>query len=373
MSVSIPGASSRIRQTAVPRRRVGYSGNARWVYPGRVYVRSFHISALYSAVGMGDRWPVIARNGSTPKMTLRSSKPSSTPTWANHGEPLAQKVEVGLRERAEPYRLRIVPPVVCASPKGRYPGRSACPSSSTAGVAAASGGARPHVELRGDPVRDNVWNDLASPAQCPARQRLRPRTPHRSRRRRYRGHYTEDVRPFSQRGRSGEIVSDDGSPTDYPTFLLFHGIKGSAHHCQASCCAVTEKKNSTIAASPSGRVRKSGSRDRARSGIAMSRSHHAIPISTRYCRRTLQCRLVGRLRFDGLTAEYFDPVNRYVKEKGKRNGLVDTWVYARDAAGIIPTCVSIMTDAEWDRLARLLEPAGRSSDPAVAPPVLSRS
>jgi len=63
-----------------------------------------------------------------------------------------------------------------------------------------------------------------------------------------------------------------------------------------------------------------------------------------------------------LTAEVFDPErNKFVHRRGRRNEALDTWVYAEAAAHHPEVRLYAMTARDWDRLERLLEP------PDIAP------
>lgn len=349
---------------------VGYGGNARWVaeHPERdPRVRGYHISALYSPIGMGDRWPVIAQKWLDAQDDVAKLKAFINTYLGEPWEDLSRKkVEAkGLRERAEPYRLRIVPPGCLRITAGVDTQDDRLPVKLYGWGRRRQWWVLDYVELRGDPGRDAVWNDLASLLNAPLvnaygrELRIEAAAVDTG------GHYTEDVKAFSQRGRSGEIVSDDGSPLIIPRCLVM-AIKGSAHRLSGVLPRRPQKKEFNHRGKPirSGaevwEVGTEHAKDRLYRDLtadtdldpALRRGHFSVDLSDDY--------------FDGLTAEYFDPVkNRYVKKKGKRNEPVDTWVYAY-AAGHHPNLrIDRMTDAEWDRLARLLEPAGQSSDPAA--------
>lgn len=61
--------------------------------------------------------------------------------------------------------------------------------------------------------------------------------------------------------------------------------------------------------------------------------------------------------FDMLTAEAFDPEhNRWVKRRGRRNESLDTWVYAAAAAQHPEIRTHAMRASDWARLEKLLEP-----------------
>ncbi len=61
--------------------------------------------------------------------------------------------------------------------------------------------------------------------------------------------------------------------------------------------------------------------------------------------------------YDQLTAEAFDPEkSRWVKRRGRRNEALDKWVYAAAASHHPEIRAHAMRVADWDRLARLLEP-----------------
>lgn len=63
--------------------------------------------------------------------------------------------------------------------------------------------------------------------------------------------------------------------------------------------------------------------------------------------------------YDQLTAEVFDPEkNRWVKRRRRRNEALDLWVYGAAAAQHPEIRVHAMRKRDWDRLAMVLEPEG---------------
>lgn len=82
---------------------------------------------------------------------------------------------------------------------------------------------------------------------------------------------------------------------------------------------------------------------------------------------------LGAGYYRGLTSEVFDPeTNRWVPRRGvRRNEVLDTWVYAAAAAHHPELAVPLRKDRDWDQLRAVIEPASPTPptppDPAAPP------
>lgn len=337
----------------------GHGGRAEWIaeHPERdPSIQGFHINALYSPIGMGDRWIVIAQkwldaqgDDAALKVFINTYLGE---TWEDKSR---KKIEVRtLRTRAEPYPLKTVPPGCLRITAGIDTQDNRLPVKLLGWGRNKRWWVLDYVELMGDPGRDQVWNDLAALLSTPLTNAYGKKLTIAVALVDSGGHYTEEVKAFSLRGKSRDIA---GSDLIVPTCIVMAG-RGSPHRLSGVLPRRPQKKEFTHRGKPvrdGAEVWEVGTehaKDRLYRDLAgdadlpaeQRHAHFSTDLTDEY--------------YTGLTSEYFDPkLNRYVKKKGARNEPVDTWVYAY-AAGHHPNLrLDKMTAAEWDRLALLLEPA----------------
>lgn len=336
-------------------KELGYGGKARWIpkHPGRA-ARSYHINGLYAPLGLGLRWVEMAREwlkcqGDNSKLK-RFINTDLGEVWADESRKVDHRT---LSDRAEPYRLREIPPGCLRL---------------TCGVDVQGdrlelqvlGHGRGKVTwtidtlvLPGDPSRDEVWDQLTAYLAKPfvnrfGRELLIEATAIDSG-----GHNTQDVynyvrsvkdRPITELPggkRPRRVMAIKGANTVGKPILAGRPLPQDINHRNKYIkggvllwMVGTDTAKDLLTA----RMKGDANHDTASRLVRFS---NELPDDY----------------YQQLTAETFDPErNKWVKLRNRRNEALDTWVYAMAAAYHPEVRVHAMNARDWAQLERLLEP-----------------
>lgn len=327
----------------------GHGGRALWIaeHPERSHRdRSYHISALYSPLGLGLRWVELVREWLAAQEDKTKLKAFINLVLGEAWEDQSRDIKPHeLKQRADPYNLREIPPGCLRLTAGVdvHPDRF---------EVQVLGHGRGKIKwtvdkiiLPADPARDEEWQTLTDYLLKPFVNRF-GRTLHiEATAVDSGGHNTQNVYNW---GRAAEKI--------IPHLMIIKGANTPGK-------AVIAGRPQWQEINRRGRVIKQGVR------LWM------IGVDT--VKHTLFALLVGdaqheasarKIRFSQeladdyykqLTAEVFDPEkNKFVHRRGRRNEDLDTWVYAYAASHHPELRIHTMTSRDWDRLERLLEPPG---------------
>lgn len=334
----------------------GHGGRARWVpeAPDAPYP-SFHISALYSPIGLGLSWRELAAEWiaaqDDPAKLMRFMNTRLGETWADRSKDIKANA---LEARAEPYQLRTVPPGCLLLTTGV----DVQDNRLEIKVLGHGKGGRTwtvdyHV-LPGNPAEDALWDSLAA--------------------------YVNAVRFANVAGR--ELVSeacaiDTGG---HHTHAVYAFVRAGRVR-RAMACKGASTPGKAILGKPT-------AQDVNWRGVTQKRGVMLYLIGSDTAKHLLYNRLAGdaekpaeerQVRFsnqldsayyDQLVSETFNPrKNRWELKKGKRNEALDTWVLALAASHHPELYVHKWKASDWDRRAAMLEgtkPEEGDESPATA-------
>ena len=306
--------------------------------------RGYHINALYSPIGMGLRWPELAQKWLDVQGDLGELKTFVNTylgeTWE---DPTRKKTDAReLATRAEPYKLRTVPPGCLRITVGIDVQDNRLAVQYLGHGRGKKWWVLDWLELPGDPGRDQLWHDLAALLETPLRNTFGIDMLPAAAAIDIGGHHADDVKAFTISGKLRFAVM---------------AVKGASRRLHAVLPRRPEKKEFTHR----GRTIKRGAevwevgtehaKDRCYNDLAGDRE-----LATDERRAHFSDELDDQY-FDQLTSEVYNPVkNRYECKKGRRNEALDTWVYAWAAAHHPLLRIDKMRDPDWERLALALEP-----------------
>lgn len=320
-------------------------GEWRHRHPERLK-KGYHINGLYSPIGLGFSWAERAQ-----KFVEAAGDPAKLQTFVNlHlGEPYedhsdAIKAEA-LKERAEPYPLRSVPPGYLVLTLGVDVQRAGYFALHLVGWGRGERCATlDYTEIPGDPSRAEDWENVIT----------------EYRRRPIRNSFGVDMQI-----RMTAIDSGDGV-TVHEAYRYARKYK----HEGVMVIKGSSQKNRPVLGRPSRQDVKnsSGAIDKngvdlwpvgpdTSKGVLFARldgdAEHTDPAS-RMVRYSDQLPMTF---FEGIASEVYDAESgKWIKRPGKRNEPLDTWVYAYAAAHHPRIAIHTARDAEWDQLEQLIEP-----------------
>lgn len=305
--------------------------------------RGYTINALYYAFGLGPRWHDLAA-----MWLAAQNDPAKLKTFINDRlaesweDSASRNVKVdSLRDRAEPYRLRQVPAgaLVCTAGVDTQDDRLEVQI-----VAWGQGmdfWVVDYVVLRGDPAEAAVWDALTellnSPLQHTSGASLHVEAVAID----MGGHKTEDVKHYGRQRRVRRPMVVHGAIARNAPVL------GKGKLSDINWSGRTDKRGvvvyqvGTIDAKDwlYGRLRADAEREPDK-----RRCHFSADLDEAYYR--------------GLTSEIYDPRSgRYVKKRGARNEMLDTFVYALAAAHHPELRLHRWTQAQWQQAAERLQAA----------------
>lgn len=316
-----------------------------WIasYPERP-VRGYHINGLYAPPGLGHSWAEMVRQFRAVK-----DDPQRLKQWVNTAlgetwEDRSRSVRANtLIDRADPYRIRTVPPGALILTCG------VDVQDDRLAVEIVGWGRRmaswviDWLELPGNPGRAEVWQTLAEYLGRPlvnasGREMNIQATAVDSG-----GHFTHEVYDFARRRPARRVIATKGANTPGKPIL--------------------SARPSTVDVHIGGRLDRRGAQVWI---IGTDTAKHML-----YGRLAADAgqepaaRLVHFSEdlpaefYDQITAETFDPDrNRWVLRRGRRNEALDCWVMAAAAAHHPEVRAHAMRARDWDRLEQMLEPAG---------------
>lgn len=321
-------------------------------------VKGFHINGLYTPIGLGDSWDKHAA-----AWERTQGKQSRIQVFFNtrlgevhKGE--RQKIEwAEVKKRAEPYRLRTVPPGVVVLTSGTDVQADRLETQ----ILGTSRGERmaviDYVVHRGDPLHPQVWSELDAYLA------------------------TEIVNSFDVPMRLSCSMIDSGYLTD--TVLGFTRTRKAR--------AIFASRGSSVATRlPIGRPSYPDTKRRGRADhrgveryeIGVSMLKHWMfeclrsdagtpdrPVLPTERHFTFSTELLDEY-YKQLLAEIYDPKHGWIERANyHRNEALDTLLLARAAAMHHSVAVHRMRDPEWDRLEQLYQPTGKK---AAAPAELGK-
>ncbi len=333
----------------------------RWVAeaPGAPHP-SYHISALYSPIGLGLTWPELAAEWieaqDDPAKLMRFMNTRLGETWADRSRDIKPNA---LEARAEPYELRTIPPGCLVLTAG-------CDVQDDRIEIQILGHGRGdrvwtidyHV-LPGNPADEAVWDKLADYLTA---------TFINSTGRTLRieaagidsgGHHTHAVYAFVRSGRVRRALALKGASSPGRAIL------GKPSQQDVTWRGKTAKKGVllySVGADTAkhllyARLNGDADKDPADRKVRFSQQ-----IDTGF--------------YDQLVSETFNPrKNRWEIKKGKRNEALDTWVYALAASHHPELYVHKWKAADWERRRLMLEPEteeAKVSPHDTAPPPAQR-
>lgn len=316
--------------------------------------RGYHINALYAPLGLGNTWLELARQWlechDDPVKLKRFINTTLGEPWEDRQHDVKPHA---LMERAESYALRTIPPGCLIL---------------TAGIDVQGNRVALHiigwgrnetcwvidyVEIPGDLARDEIWSALSAALNTPFRN------------------------TYGMEMRIQAAAIDTGGSFTHETYMYVRSkptrrliaIKGS-----------NVPNKSILAGRPSAQdINWKGKTIKGGVQLWMVGSDTAKHVLFRRLASDAGTEASGRrVRFPAdleldyytqLTSEAFDPErNKWVKRRGKRNEVLDTWCYAYAAAMHPEVRVHAMRARDWDELARVLEPVSDSSAAESAAP-----
>lgn len=328
--------------------------------------RSYHISALYSPLGLGLTWMEIAQ------MWLRAQSDKTKlqifintvlgEVWEDRTSDLPYQV---IAQRAEPYQLREIPAgcLVLSCGVDTHPDRLEVQVIGH-GRGGRTWGGIDWVQFYGSPAcepTEGVWAELTKYLNTPFENSHQRKLTIEATLIDSGGHNTHDVYNYCRSRAARRLMAGQGANKSGKPILTSRAKPQDVNW--------------------RGKVVKKGvmlwtvGTDAAKSWL-FNRLHNdtgAAPDE----RRIHFSNALPEEYFKQLTSEAFDTVrNRWVLRRGRRNESLDTFGYALAASQHPEVRVHTYKDAQWDALERLLEPApvapGEPEPPAPAGPVSGR-
>lgn len=330
--------------------------HGRWIAeaPGAPHP-SYHINAIYSPIGLGLTWPELAAEWieaqDDPAKLMRFVNTRLGETWADRSRDIKPNA---LEARAEPYQLRTVPAGCLVL---------------TAGVDVQDD--RIEIQILGHGRHDRTWTiDYHVLPGNPADDAV-----------------WEKVAEFL----TATFVNGAGKTLK----IEATGIDSGGHHTHAVYAFVrsgrVRRALALKGASSPGRaiLGKPSQQDVTWRGKTAKKGVLLYSVGADTAKHLLYARLNGdadkdpadrKVRFsqqlesgwyDQLVAETFNPrKNRWELKKGKRNEVLDTWVYAVAASHHPELYIHKWKVADWERRRQMLEPeapAEEGADTKVSP------
>jgi phage terminase large subunit GpA-like protein len=311
--------------------------NGRWIAtnPGPK-LRGYHINALYYQIGLGPRWSTLvdmwlqAYNDIARLKSFLNSRLAVA--WE---DPSMRAVKMNvIADRVEPYRLRVAPVGVCVVTAGVDTQDNRLAVQILGWGKGMACWVLDYIELMGDPADDNVWVALTELLNKPIEHINGHRLGVEATAIDAGGHRTEAVKDFVRRRMIRRPMVIFGAiPNNAPVLskpkaqdINWRGVymKKGVHIQHVGTVAI---KNVLF-----GRLATDGDKPTAERMVHFSED---LPMDY----------------FSGLTSETFDPrANRFIKKRGARNEMLDTFVYSYAAAHHQELRLHLHTKAKWDEL-----------------------
>lgn len=301
--------------------------------------RGYHINGLYAPIGLGFTWRELAQQwldaqGDKTKLK-RFINTALGEVWEDRDN-LSNPQE--LSQRAEPYRLRTVPPGVCIVTCGVDTQNNRLAVQIVGWGKNETAWTLDYVELPGDPSRDEVWARLTDLLNTPLYTASGKALHIEATAIDTGGHHAQDVYAYVRSQPARRVIAIKGSSIpgkpvlNKPSALDFDW-RGKTYKRGVMLYSV---------GTDTGKHRFFG---RLNSDAGLPAEERRIHFS-----QDLEASF-----YDGLLSETFDPEkNKFVKMRGKRNEPLDTWNYAY-AAGHHPELrIHIKPAKEWDAIADML-------------------
>ena len=299
-------------------------------------LRGYHINALYYQIGLGPRWATLvdmwlqAYNDIGRLKSFLNSRLAVA--WE---DPSMRAVKMNvIADRVEPYRLRVAPLGVCAVTAGVDTQDNRLAVQIVGWGKGMACWILDYVELMGDPADDTVWVALTELLNKPIDHINGHKLPIQATAIDAGGHRTEAVKDFVRRRMirrpmvifgaipNNAPVLSKPKPQDVNWKGQFN--KRGVHIQHVGTVAV---KNVLF-----GRLATDGDKEQHERMV-----HFSEDLPNDF--------------FSGITSETFDPrANRFIKKRGARNEMLDTWVYSYAAAHHQELRLHLHTKAKWDEL-----------------------
>jgi phage terminase large subunit GpA-like protein len=320
-------------------------------------LRGYHINALYYQIGLGPRWQTLVelwRQSHNDLARLKSFLNSRLAvTWE---DPAMRAVKMNvIADRVEAYRLRVAPVGVACITAGVDTQDNRLAVQIVGWGKGLACWVLDYVELYGDPADDAVWVALTELLNRGIEHVNGHKLGVIATAIDAGGHRTEAVKDYvRQRLIHRPMVIFGAVPNNAPVLskpkaqdVNWKGVltRKGAHIHHVGTVAI---KNVLF-----GRLATDGDKETAARMV-----HFSEDLPHEY--------------FSGLTSETFDPrSNRFIKKRGARNEMLDTFVYAYAAAHHHELRLHLHTKAKWDELlekyAIPLDAEARRDQPEVTP------
>lgn len=348
------GAEIEEHQKGAMLAEAGRGGRARWIAgnPAAPYP-SYHISALYTPFGLGKSWAELAQEWidaqDDPQKLVVFINTRLGETWADRS---ADIKGAAIEARAEPYPLRTIPRGCLVL---------------TAGVDVQDNRLEIHVRgfgrgghrwtidyhvLPGNPADDGLWERLAEYLNAceftnAAGRKLRLEATAID----TGGHHTHAVYQFVRSNRVRRAIAIKGASQPGRIILGKPSAQDVNWKGQTIKRGVAVYTIGTDTAKHLlyGLLHQDAERD-----PADRRVHFSTALDSAW--------------FDQLVSETYNPrKNRWEIKKGKRNEVLDTWVYAEAASHHPELYLHKWRVSDWDRRAAMLEPEDPATDTPATP------
>lgn len=305
-------------------------------------VLGFHINGLYTPPGLGRTWAEIARRWmEVHRDPVRFKVFVNTILGECYEDPNEKLDWEELKARSEPYALRTVPRGCLMLTAGVDVQKDRLECTLAGWGRNETCWVLDHIVLPGDPTRPDVWNDLDQYLSRPLRNAfgvdLRiAATAVDS------GYLTDDVLHFTRLHRARNVFATKGSGDRGRTIL------GRPNKIDYTWRGTVQKRGAEIWL-----VGVDSAKHRLFARLASDRTA-ALPDH----RHVHFSQDLTDDWFMQLTAEVYDPnKRRWIKLSNRRNEALDTLLLASVAAMHPRVRVHMLRDADWERLAGMIEPA----------------
>jgi phage terminase large subunit GpA-like protein len=324
-------------------------------------VRGYTINALYYQIGLGPRWPDLVRD-----FLAAQSDPSKLKVFINDRlaqtweDPAMRAVKHNvLRDRAEPYRLRVAPHGVLAVTAGVDTQDDRLEVQIVGWGRGLAAWVLDYVVLPGDPANPDVWSDLAALLNRPIEHESGALLSIDATAIDTGGHRGEHVKSFVRAARIRRPMAVFGAVANNAPVLNRGKLVDVKHDNKTDPRGLLLQQVGTVAIKHLLYSRISTDADKQPDARLVHVSDDLPPEF-----------------FVGLVSETYNPSrNRFEKRNGARNEPLDTWVYAYAATHHAQLRLHRNTRADWDaREKRLLsavqvhEKPGPEAAPQVKPP-----
>lgn len=330
-------------------------------------IRGYTINCLYYQIGLGPRWIDLVQ-----EWRKAQGDPAKLKTFCNSRlaesweDPAMRQVKHNIiRDRAEPYRLRLAPPQVLAVTAGCDTQDDRIPVHIIGWGRGANGRVGPcwtldYVELPGDPADDAVWLSVVELLNRPIEHALGGTLRVEASTFDIGGHRTEAVKAFVRNNLVRRPMAIFGAVQNNAPILGKPKLVDLNWRGQLEKRGVHIYSVGTVAAKHNLYALLSTDADKS---ADLRKVHFSDDLPPEF--------------FQGITAEVYDPKKNRFDKRYTRNEPLDTWVYGYAAAHHPELRLHRLSKADWDERERRLmvdrddcplPPAQKQVAAAVPPP-----